>query len=62
MRRTTSRPTGCIIAAPTPCTMRATMNSAKFVLIALTTDATTKIAIAQPNTGCCTEAVGEQPG
>ncbi len=50
MRRTTSRPTGTIMAPPIPCTTRAAVNSAKVLLIPQIIDASVKIAIADENT------------
>jgi hypothetical protein len=47
---TASLPTGTIMAPPTPCATRMRLSSARLVLAAQRTDATTKIAMAARNT------------
>src|SRR5262249_61377574 len=50
LRSTTRRPTGTIIAPPTPWRIRAAVNAGRLVLAAHTTEATVKVAIAEANT------------
>jgi hypothetical protein len=50
LRSTMRRPTGTIIAPPTPCRMRAAVNVASVLLTAQAIEATRNIAIAEANT------------